>query len=39
MHRILNIASIENNDIDIIEQPKADFIYITSVQALSLIHI
>ena len=33
MHRILNIASIENNDIDIIEQPKADFIYITSVQA------
>ena len=32
MHRILNIAGNENNNVDLIEHPKADFI-------LSLIHI
>ena len=33
MHRILNIAGNENNDNDFITQPKADFIFITSVKA------
>ncbi len=33
MHRILNIAGNENNDVDLIEQPRADFIFITSVKA------
>ena len=33
MHRILNIASNENNNIDFIEQPKADCIFLTSVKA------
>ena len=33
MHRILNIAGNENNNVDLIEQPKADFIFITSVKA------
>jgi len=33
MHRILNIAGNENNNDDLIEQPRADFIYITSVKA------
>ena len=32
MHRILNIASNENNNVDFIEQPKADCIFITSVK-------
>ena len=33
MHRILNIAGNEKNNDDFIEQPKADFIFITSVKA------
>ena len=33
MHRILNIAGNENNNDDLIEQPRADFIFITSVKA------
>ena len=33
MHRILNIAGNEKNEDDLIEQPKADFIFITSVKA------
>ena len=33
MHRILNIASNENNKENFTEQPKADCIYITSVKA------
>ncbi len=33
MHRIINIASNENNNVDFIEQPRADIIYITSVKA------
>ena len=33
MHRILNIASNEDNNFDLIEQPKADIIFITSVNA------
>jgi len=33
MHRILNIAGNENNKVDFIEQPRADFIFITSVKA------
>ena len=33
MHRILNIAGNEKNNEDLIEQPKADFIFITSVKA------
>ena len=32
MHRILNIASNENNNLDFVEQPEADCIYITSVK-------
>ena len=32
MHRILNIASNENNNIDLTEQPKGDCIFITSVK-------
>lgn len=38
MHRILNIAGNEKNKDDLIEQPKADFIFITSVKTdISLI--
>ena len=33
MHRILNIAGNEKNNDDLIEQPAADFIFITSVKA------
>ena len=33
MHRILNIAGNEKNDDDLIQHPKADFIFITSVKA------
>jgi len=33
MHRILNIAGNEKNEDDLIEQPAADFIFITSVKA------
>jgi len=33
MHRILNVAGNEKNNDDLIEQPAADFIYITSVKA------
>ena len=33
MHRILNIAGNEKNKDDLIEQPVADFIFITSVKA------
>jgi len=33
MHRILNIAGNEKNQDDLIEQPVADFIFITSVKA------
>ncbi len=33
MHRISNIAGIEKNKDDLIQQPVADFIYITSVNA------
>ena len=33
MHRILNIAGNEKNNDDLIEQPVADFIFITSVKA------
>ena len=33
MHRILNIAGNEKNKDDLIEQPVADFIFITSVRA------
>ncbi len=33
MHRILNIAGNEKNNDDLIEQPKADYIFITSVKA------
>ena len=33
MHRILNIAGNEKNKDDLIEQPIADFIFITSVKA------
>ena len=33
MHRILNIARNEKNKDDLIEQPVADFIFITSVKA------
>lgn len=33
MHRILNIAGNEKNNDDLIEQPRADFIFITSVKA------
>ena len=32
MHRILNIAGNEKNDDELIEQPEADFIFITSVK-------
>ena len=33
MHRILNVAGNEKNKDDLIEQPVADFIFITSVKA------
>ena len=33
MHRILNVAGNEKNNDDLIEQPAADFIFITSVKA------
>ena len=33
MHRLLNIAGNEKNKDDLIEQPIADFIFITSVKA------
>ena len=33
MHRILNIAGNEKNKDELIEQPVADFIFITSVKA------
>jgi len=33
MHRILNIGGNEKNKDDLIEQPVADFIFITSVKA------
>ena len=33
MHRIQNIASNENNNIDLIEHPQANIIFITSVKA------
>ena len=33
MHRIINIARNENNDNDFIEQPTADFIFLTSVKS------
>ena len=33
MHRILNIARNENNSVDLIEQPCADYIFLTSVKA------
>ena len=33
MHRILNIAGNEKNEDDLIEQPIADFLFITSVKA------
>ena len=33
MHRIINIAGNEKNKDDLIEQPAADFIFITSVKA------
>ena len=33
MHRILNIAGKENNEIDFVEHPPADCIFITSVKA------
>ena len=33
MHRIINIAGNEKNKDDLIEQPVADFIFITSVKA------
>ena len=33
MHRISNIARNENNEIDLIEQPSANCIYLTSVKA------
>ena len=33
MHRILNVAGNEKNKDDLIEQPIADFIFITSVKA------
>ena len=33
MHRILNIAGNENNNNDFVTQPKADFVFITSVKA------
>jgi len=33
MHRILNVAGNEKNKDDLIEQPSADFIFITSVKA------
>ena len=33
MHRTLNIAGNEKNKDDLIEQPAADFIFITSVKA------
>ena len=33
MHRVLNIAGNEKNKDDLIEQPAADFIFITSVKA------
>jgi len=33
MHRILNIAGNEKNKDDLIEQPDADFVFITSVKA------
>ncbi len=33
MHRILNIAGNEKNNDDLIEQPVADFLFITSVKA------
>ena len=33
MHRILNIAGNENNSVDLIEQPPADCIFLTSVKA------
>ena len=33
MHRILNIAGNEKNKDDLIEQPVADYIFITSVKA------
>ena len=33
MHRILNIASNQENNFDLIEQPTADIIFITSVKA------
>ena len=36
MHRILNIAGNENNNVDLIEHAKADFIFITSVKACLL---
>ena len=33
MHRIINIAGNEKNKDDLIEQPTADFLFITSVKA------
>jgi len=33
MHRILNVAGNEKNNDDLIEQPAADFIFITSVKS------
>ena len=33
MHRIINIARNENNDNDFIEQPTADFIFLTSAKS------
>ena len=33
MHRILNVARNENNNLDFIEQPTADYVYITSVKS------
>jgi len=34
MHRILNIAGNEKNKDDLIEQPAADFIFITSIKRI-----
>ena len=39
MHRILNIAGNEKNKDDLIEQPDADFIFITSVKSVSYTHL
>ena len=33
MHRIINIAVNDDNNIDLIEQPSADCIFITSVKS------